>query len=967
MAINEWRGDAPAAAQTLTITQPDLTATVRFKIGERYLNGGVTWSSGTASEIATIWNASPIPEFAEITARAGDSGQLILTAKTPGVPFEVQVELDGGAYTTEFQVIRLLNSPTGGTWTLTFDGQTTTGIAYNASASTVQTALEALSNLAPGDVTVVRNAGSQYTVTFAGAYLGVNVPQMIVGYQSLTGGDLSIRVSSIAEGVLPTNEVQRVSLGGNPTGGTFTLGLPGQSAAGIAYNASASAVATALNGVLGSGEVACTGGPLPGTAVDVTFQGSHYGARNLSLLVADGTNLTDGASYLSIASTVTGVAGTNAKFRFTIDADPAIADSGGRTGFQFRFRLDPFGGYYWWTVPLSYESTAAEIQDALEDMIFQMYQTGTPPFLGSGNVTVTGTLDESWNSSGNYLEITFGGHFHSCPITLDLSTGSEFNATNNQNVDAGKTTVVLGAAGTNAVQTLTQTGSGTGTFKLQYGGQTTAPIPYAATASQIEAELVKLSTIGMMGNSGLHPLGHVTASTPNPLSLSQSFRPNVQCAGGPLGSAGVTMTFSGGGLQSGPRTLMTIMEGANSQTSVTIVTEGDPGVAEQQSLELVRPSGSPDPRAGSFTLTYSGQTTGAIAYNANATALQAALEALSNLDVGDVVAVGTLLSGFRVSFRSGLGNVPMLTVTPSLTNCYATISTLHDGGVQFTESMVRSRGPWDASDPANWTLGHVPESGEEVRFQFGSTGPRWGIRWRVPFTLDPLNAYALVCRSDLVDGQRVYVRSTGTLPTGLSANTAYYVQRGSDPRRISLSATLGGTPIALSGGSGTHTVFVKLAGLKTLASWTGWIGTPTINPEGKYREYRPLYWEVDFADASPVVLGEGNAGSGSPLTRLDYGNSSLSPEVVSTAGSRETTLPACLLLGTNNQRLEIMDGSVGVALLTNEVSTINQLVIRGGEVSLGAGVTFPTGAKIDKTSGNLLSLATLDGSILIRG
>jgi YD repeat-containing protein len=40
----------------------------------------------------------------------------------------------------------------GGTFTLTFDGQTTSAINYNASAATVLAALEALSNIDPGEV-----------------------------------------------------------------------------------------------------------------------------------------------------------------------------------------------------------------------------------------------------------------------------------------------------------------------------------------------------------------------------------------------------------------------------------------------------------------------------------------------------------------------------------------------------------------------------------------------------------------------------------------------------------------------------------------------------------------------------------------------------------------------------------------------------------------------------------------------
>ncbi|MCU1640914.1 MAG: hypothetical protein JWN03_1189 [Nocardia sp.] len=55
-------------------------------------------------------------------------------------------------------------TPTGGTFPLTFNGQTATGIAYNAAASAVQTALEALSTIGTGNVTVTGSAGGPYTV-----------------------------------------------------------------------------------------------------------------------------------------------------------------------------------------------------------------------------------------------------------------------------------------------------------------------------------------------------------------------------------------------------------------------------------------------------------------------------------------------------------------------------------------------------------------------------------------------------------------------------------------------------------------------------------------------------------------------------------------------------------------------------------------------------------------------------------
>lgn len=89
--------------------------------------------------------------------------------------------------TNEVQTATITGAPTGGTFTLTFSGQTTAAIAYNATAAAVQAALEALSNVNPGDITVTGNAGGPYTLTFGGQYLGDNVAS-ITATASLTGG-----------------------------------------------------------------------------------------------------------------------------------------------------------------------------------------------------------------------------------------------------------------------------------------------------------------------------------------------------------------------------------------------------------------------------------------------------------------------------------------------------------------------------------------------------------------------------------------------------------------------------------------------------------------------------------------------------------------------------------------------------------------------------------------------------------
>jgi hypothetical protein len=90
----------------------------------------------------------------------------------------------------EVQTVTISGTPTGGTFTLTLDGETTGAIAYNATATTVKTALEALSNVTPGDVVVTGGPGpgTPYVVTFSGGtWAGKDVPALTAA-ASLTGG-----------------------------------------------------------------------------------------------------------------------------------------------------------------------------------------------------------------------------------------------------------------------------------------------------------------------------------------------------------------------------------------------------------------------------------------------------------------------------------------------------------------------------------------------------------------------------------------------------------------------------------------------------------------------------------------------------------------------------------------------------------------------------------------------------------
>jgi hypothetical protein len=103
--------------------------------------------------------------------------------------------------TNEVTTVTVTGAPTGGTFTLTWGGQTTSDIAYNATAATVQAALEALSNIAPGDVTVTGNAGGPYTLTWGGENLGDDVAAPTADGTDLTGGTTpSVTVTTTTAG-----------------------------------------------------------------------------------------------------------------------------------------------------------------------------------------------------------------------------------------------------------------------------------------------------------------------------------------------------------------------------------------------------------------------------------------------------------------------------------------------------------------------------------------------------------------------------------------------------------------------------------------------------------------------------------------------------------------------------------------------------------------------------------------------
>src|SRR5207253_2024216 len=97
--------------------------------------------------------------------------------------------------TNEVQTVTV--SGTAGTFTLTFNGQTTASLPFDVTAAGMQSAIDALSTVGGvGGLVTVTQSGTAYTVTFGGSLAGFNQPILTaVG----TGGT-SVVVATVTEG-----------------------------------------------------------------------------------------------------------------------------------------------------------------------------------------------------------------------------------------------------------------------------------------------------------------------------------------------------------------------------------------------------------------------------------------------------------------------------------------------------------------------------------------------------------------------------------------------------------------------------------------------------------------------------------------------------------------------------------------------------------------------------------------------
>lgn len=562
------------------------------------------------------------------------SQQKIPVAQDDNLTLSAYVKTSGITNGTATYTVVITGSPTAGTFRLTYGGQTTSSIAYNAPTSVVAEALNSLPAIGDGGAIVSGTAGSYYTVSIN------NLASTLTATTNFFGP-----------------RVFNLNISGSPVSGTYDLSYNGSTTAtALAYKATAATIQTELGKLptIGTGNATVTGS---GSNFLVSLSASApntLGATSSALTTRTHTlslsnTPTSGTFTLTYGST--GVTTTPAlAYNITpaslqdelakLDAIGTTATVTGTAGSSYTIRLDNQASTLAVGSSLLVNSTMPGISVAPVTTT-----TPTATVTGSGTAVAPYLVTLSGSPTGSTFTLSYGGY-----TTQGLGPGSAPAQVQTAlellpSLDVGKVTVggtagsysivltvatstlTAASALTDSDYTVTLTNTPTsGTFTLTYGGQTTTAIAYNAPATgtgSVQAALGALSNVGA---------SNVTV-TGTPGAYTVAFKV--------LG----TLTANATALRNATSPLATL-------TVATTAATLKPG-----GRYTVAISGAPT--AGTFKLGYGGQTTGTIDYNDDAAAVRTALEALTTIGTGNVI-VTAITGGFTVDIANYTGTLSLV-------------------------------------------------------------------------------------------------------------------------------------------------------------------------------------------------------------------------------------------------------------------------------------------------------------------
>ncbi|HEY2253022.1 MAG TPA: hypothetical protein VGH74_18245, partial [Planctomycetaceae bacterium] len=687
MALKISRGDSVPVAKIMTVTP--IGQIIAGYVYALWCNGKavsyVAQAGDLAASVVTGLAAAlantTISEFSEMLGTA-NGNSLSLVAAVAGVPFDITATSSGNLTVTETTAgsgaanevwsVVLVGTYTGGTFTITVNvgagNVTTAGIAYNATAATVQAALVALAGVGAGQVAVTGGPGpaAPWTVTWTGTLAGTSIAVGTIDGTSLTGGG-AVVINTTRDGIPPSDEIQQIDMSSvvsTDLSATYKLTLDGQTTAAIAANALPSSIQSALVAI------------------------STIGAGNCTVSAGMSTNNTQAADLGGFVHFTSSKAGINMS-QMTVGnwtgAGPqpvvtTIQDGGQASSDEMQFvQTDATAGfkltYNGQQTGLINDTNAATLAANVKAALESLSQIGT------GNVTVyAGTTNTVWapGSAGFVVRFT-GSKANTVMSLMSIQFASP---------GAGVTRICNGTASLNEIQTISIVGNG-GTYTLTAGAQTTSAIAWNAVPGTVQTRIqtdlaATIVACTVTGTGTLASPFVVTVTNPANTNIAQ------------LTGNGASLT--GGG------------------ATITEITAGHAGINEVQTL-----TAAPGVNAGTLTLAFNGSApTTALAWNATAAQVQAALVALPTINTVTVTggAGGPWVVTWSLSQAGALQ--PLLLADGSLlTGMLVTPLTV--------STTTASAGPLHYNDPNNWSPVGVPGAGDSVYAIGDSAAWKYGL------------------------------------------------------------------------------------------------------------------------------------------------------------------------------------------------------------------------------------------------
>jgi len=399
MAIKDWRGDAVAVAQVDRLTPALVEVGDVFGVTcngktESIVAVAATVASVLAQMVAAI-NDTDIPELQEVFAEASGTSSLLLTARTPGVPFTltpsasnggsggvlITTTTQGGPAASSVQAFTIPSGATG-TFTVSFGGAATPGQAVGVAAATLQTAIQALATVGAGNVTVVRtsNAWAQssfiYTCTFAGPLANQGVALLVVKLQNASP-IINVEIAGGEFGFPLKNELVRVLMPDSDVSAfTFNLTFSGETSINRNYTSGSLILGTLTDW---PSAIAVTKTYLGGNLYTLEFVG-FLAAVNVTAVTSSSTwSAAQGTFYIPVTETTVGRPAASEVQVITLTSTP----TGGTFPLSFSGQT---------TSAIAWNASAATVDTALEALAN----------IGAGNLSVTGSAGGPWT-------VTFAG------------------------------------------------------------------------------------------------------------------------------------------------------------------------------------------------------------------------------------------------------------------------------------------------------------------------------------------------------------------------------------------------------------------------------------------------------------------------------------------------------------------------------------------------------------------------------